>query len=131
MGVGGDLLSVFVAQPDGSTRNFGVATGGDNPRILGGLHTEEVESNGDGSVRPIMRARPGEREVILNVDDLIEDHEWLLAASRAAGLSTVTYTHVNGSVYTHKAKPMGDLSKNDGNSTVTVTFKGTEIKRDV
>lgn len=125
---GGDLSSVFIARPDGSTRNFSVATGGDNSRINGGRYTEEVEGNGDGSVRDIVRSRPGEREVILNIDDSAGDHEWLLEASRATAFSRVTYSHLNGSVYSHFAKPMGDIAKNDGNSTATVTFKGTEIK---
>jgi len=125
---GGDLTSVFITRPDGSTRNFAVATGGDNNRILGGRFTEDVEANGDGSMRDIVRNRPGEREVVLNIDDVNGDHEWLLEASRATEFSTVTYTHVSGSVYSHRAKPMGDMAKNDSNSTATVTFKGTEIK---
>jgi len=130
-GQGGDLLSVFIKRPDGQTRNFAVASGGDNSRIMGGRYTEEVEPNGDGTVRDIVRSRPGEREVVLDVDDSSGDHEWLLEASRANGFSTVSYEHMNGSVYTHKAKPTGDMAKNDSNSTVTVMFKGTELKRDV
>ena len=58
------------------------------------------------------------------------DHDWLLEASRQ-DLSTVSYTHIGGTVYTHSAKPIGDLAKNDGNGTVTATFKGTELKQDV
>ena len=132
MAQGGDLVSVFIMRGgDNDTRNFAVASGGDNSRILGGRHTEEVETNGDGSVRDIVRVKAGEREVVLNVDDANKDQEWILEASRAKAFSVVTYTHVNGSVYSHKAKPVGDLSKNDGNSTLSVTFKGTEIKSDV
>jgi len=131
MAQGGDLISVFIKRPDGQTKNFSVATGGDNSRIIGGRFTEEVEANGDGSMRDIMRVRPGEREVVLNVDDSNGDHEWLLEASRATALSTVSYEHISGSIYTHKAKPTGDMAKNDGNSTVTVMFKGTELKKDV
>lgn len=127
---GGDLLSVFIKRPDGSTRNYAVATGGDNNRIKGGRYTEEVEANGDGTQRDIVRNRPGEREVVLNIDDNNEDHEWLIDASRASGFSTVSYTHLSGNVYSHKAKPMGDMAKNDGNATATVTFKGTEILKD-
>ena len=130
MAGGGDLVSVFIKRPDGATRKFTVATGGDNNRIIGGTYTEEVEGNGDGSVRDIMRSRPGEREVVLDSDDVRQDQEWLLAASRQ-DFSTVSYTHIKGSVYTHSAKPVGDIAKNDGNGTVTATFKGTEIKQDV
>jgi hypothetical protein len=127
---GGDLTSVFIARPDGSTRKFPVASGGDNSRILGGRFTEEVEANGDGSVRDIVRNRPGEREVVLSIDDRNGDHEWLIEASRATEFSTVSYAHVGEIVYSHRAKPMGDMSKNDGNATVTVTFKGTEISKE-
>ena len=128
MGIGGDLTSVFIKRSDGKTRRFTVATGGDNPRINGGKYTETVESNGDGSVRPILRTRAGEREVTMNANDLQGDHEWLLAASRAAGESVVQYTHISGFVTSHQARPTGDMAKNDGNSTITVTFMGTEIK---
>ena len=127
---GGDLGNVFIKRPDGATRKFSVATGGDNSRIMGGTYTEDVESNGDGSVRDILRARPGEREVVLDSDDTRLDQEWLLEASRQ-DFSTVSYTHLKGHVYTHSAKPVGDIAKNDANGTVTVTFKGTEIKQDV
>lgn len=127
---GGDLVSVFIRRPDGSTRNFAVATGGDNSRILGGRYTEEVEANGDGTQRDIVRNRPGEREVVLNIDDNNKDHEWLIEASRATDFSIVSYTHVGGNIYSHSAKPVGDMAKNDGNATATVTFKGTEIKQD-
>lgn len=124
---GGDIVSVFVTRPDGSTRNFTAATGGDNSRIGGGRYTEDVEANGDGSMRDIVRNRPGEREIVLNVDDANGDHEWLLEASAATDFSDVSYTHISGTVYVHRAKPTGDMSKNDGNSTATVTFKGTKI----
>lgn len=127
-GIGGDLTSVFIKRPDGTTRRFTVATGGDNSRINGGKYTDTVESNGDGTTRPILRTRPGEREVVLNADDLQGDHEWLLGASRTAGDSTVQYTHISGFVTSHQARPTGDIAKNDGNSTITVTFMGAEIK---
>jgi len=125
---GGDLVNVFIKRPDGATRTFPVATGGDNSRINGGQYTESVEGNGDGSVRAILRSRPGEREVILAIDDAQGDHEWLLDASRADDFSTVSYNHISGKTYSHKARPTGDMSKSDGNSTITVTFMGTEIK---
>ena len=131
MSTGGDLLTVFIKRQDGATRQFNVATGGDNSRIIGGKYTEEVEANGNGSVRDIIRNRPGEREVVLEVDDLILDHEWLLETSKLPGFATVSYEHNNGTVYTHKAKPIGDIAKNDGNGTVTATFKGTKLKQDV
>lgn len=127
-GTGGDIVSCFITRPDGSSRNFAVATGGDNNRINGGAYTEEVEANGDGSVRGIIRNRPGERELVLDVDDNNSDHEWLLEASADPDFSTVSYTHISNKVYSHKAKPIGDMAKNDGNSTVTATFKGTPIK---
>ena len=130
-GRGGDLSNVFIKRPDSETRTFSVAGGGDNSRKLGGLRTEDVEPNGDGTVRSILRSVPGEREVVLSVDDEKLDQEWIQEASRQSGNSTVSYTHTNGSVYSHQAKPIGDMSKNDGNSTMTVTFKGTEIKQDV
>ena len=127
---GGDLLNVFIKRPDGATRKFPVASGGDNNRILGGKYTEDVESNGDGSTRPIMASRPGEREVVLDAKDLLLDHEWLLEASRQEH-STVSYESIKGTVYTHKASPTGDMAKNEKNGTITVTFKGTEMKQDV
>lgn len=130
MAGGGDLLNVFVKRPDGQTRKFSVASGGDNNRIIGGKVTEEVESNGDGSVRDIVTSRPGEREVVLDVKDGQLDNEWLLEAARQ-DFSTVSYTSIRGTVYTHKAKPMGDMAKSEKNGTITVTFKGTEMKQDV
>lgn len=127
---GGDLTSLFIKRPDGATRRFPVASGGDSNRIMGGNMTEEVEANGDGSVRDIITARPGEREVVLDVKDLQLDHEWLVEASRQ-DFSTVSYTSIRGTVYTHKAKPTGDMPRSEKNGTVTVTFKGTEMKQDV
>lgn len=126
-GTGGDVVNVFITRPDGSSRSFTVATGGDNPRINGGVFAEEVEANGDSSVRKILRNRPGERELILSIDDKAGDHEWMLEASADPEFSTVSYTHISGTVYSHKASPTGDMSKNDGNSTLTVTFKGSPI----
>ena len=132
MGSGGDLSTVFIKRQDGDTRSFTVVTGGDNSRILGGRYTEEVEANGDGkSVRDIIRNRPGEREVVLDVNDANLDHEWIVECSSLPGLATVSYTHLSGIVYTHQAKPTGDIAKNDGNATVTATFKGTALKQDV
>lgn len=130
MAGGGDLTRVLVKRPDGATRTFSVVSGGDNNRILGGNITEDVEANGDGSVRDIITARPGEREVVLDAKDLQLDHEWLVEASRQ-DFSTVSYTSIRGTVYTHKAKPTGDMARSEKNGTVTVTFKGTEIKQDV
>ena len=131
MGSGGDLISVFIKRQDNQTRNFTVATGGDNSRIMGGRYTEEQESNGDGSQRDIIRSRPGEREVELDVNDSLQDHEWLMECSRLPGNATVSYTHISGIVYTHQAKPVGDIAKNDARSIVTATFKGTRLKQDV
>ena len=126
-GVGGDLISVFVKMPDGRTRNFKVATGGDNSRINGGRYAEDVEGNGDGSTRPIIRSRPGEREVVLAIDDSLGDHEFLLEASADPLESRISYTHISGIVYSHDGRPTGDMSKNDGNATATVLFKGEPI----
>ena len=131
MSQGGDLSTVFIKRQDGDTRSFTVVTGGDNSRIMGGRYTEDVEANGDGSMRDIMRNRPGEREVVLDVKDENLDHEWLIQCSALPGLATVSYEHNSGTVYTHQAKPTGDMAKNDGNGTLTATFKGTALKQDV
>lgn len=127
-GIGGDLISVFMKRANGQTRNYKVATGGDNSRINGGKFAEEVEGNGDGSVRSIIRSRPGEREVVIEIDDSLGDHEFLLEASADPLLSRISYTHISGIVYSHDARPTGDMSKNDGNATATVLFKGEPIK---
>ena len=104
-----------------------MATGGDNSRINGGRYGEEVEGHGDGSTRPIIRSRPGEREVVLAIDDSLGDHEFLLTASADPLDSRISYTHISGIVYAHNARPVGDMAKNDGNATATVTFKGGPI----
>lgn len=131
MGNGGDLISVFIKRQDNETRSFTVPTGGDNSRIMGGRYTEEQESNGDGSTRDIVRSRPGEREVELDINDQLLDHEWLMECSSLPGNATVSYTHINSIVYTHQAKPVGDISKNDARGIATVSFKGTQLKQDV
>ena len=115
---GGVVVNVFIQRPDGSARTFPVAGDNDNNRITGGQFTSEVEPNGDGSMRSIIGVRPGERE--LTLDTTVDgSHEWLVAASADPEFSNVTYTHSNGKLHSHRAKPTGDMSRTDTNATTT------------
>lgn len=124
--VGGELTSVYVKDQDGQVRNFVPVNGAEAEKTTGGPFTDSVEMGGDGqSTVEMMKNRAGEVTIELQADE--DDIAFLDAMTGKSGLGLVTYSHISGDVFSHQAKPVGDLKLNKGKASVSVTFQGGKI----
>jgi hypothetical protein len=111
-------------------RSFTVAADADVERDLGGM-TNEVQSNGDASVRVIKTQNPWALGgLTLSIDDNRNDQEFLQDCANGKdagedGLYDCTVTFVDGNTYQGRGIPVGDLKKSGKNATVECGLSGS------
>lgn len=110
-------------------RTFQVAEDADVTIDLGG-YSNEVQMNGDGSVRVIKTRKPGAIEAVsVAIDRERQDQEFLQSISNGTELTDTSITFVDGSVYYGQSILTGDLKVNSKDCKAEVAFMGKTFKK--
>lgn len=127
MAVGGDILEItFNHETLGSGVIFPKA-GEDSTYDLGGFKSNDDENMIDGSgnmIDQMNRKRWFFENVIawdMNIELTVEKMQALMDSPV---LANWTFSHVNGTVYSGKGKPVGDLQGNGNAATFTLKISG-------
>lgn len=119
---GGSIESVTL-----QGRVFAVASDADVQRKLGGFENE-VQANGDGSSRMIKTRVPWSLDgLVVEVDDIRGDHEFLQALSNENENYPVTITYANGVVYQGTGQIVGEFQASSQNATASVNLMGEGV----
>lgn len=126
MAIGGSIKAISI-----KGRDFPVAADADGERDLGG-YTNEVQPNGDGTVRIIkLRKAWNIGALTVSCDDGRSDQEFLqgIADGKDAGddgLYDCTFTFVDNNTYQGRGTIVGDLKKSTKNATCEVALSGSD-----
>lgn len=124
--IGGSARNVSI-----KGRPFTIAADADVERDLGGM-TNEVQSNGDGTVRVIKTRKPWALNGLsVSIDDNRDDQKFLqdCADGKDAGddgLYDCTVTFVDGNTYQGRGIPVGDMKKSGKNATIDLGLSGSD-----
>lgn len=124
--IGGSIKNISI-----KGRPFTVAADADANRDTGG-YSNEVQSNGDLTVRVVKTAKPWSIDgLTLSIDDNRDDMKFLQDISDGKdagddGLYDCTVTEVAGTTHQGRGTITGDLKKSTKNSTCPVTLMGAD-----
>jgi hypothetical protein len=124
--IGGSIRNISIAG-----RSFTIASDADGERDLGGM-SNEVQSNGDGTVRVIKTRKPWMfGGLSVSIDDARDDHTFLqgVADGKDAGedgLYDCTFTLVNGVTFQGRGIVADDLKFSTQNATCDITLSGSD-----
>jgi len=124
--IGGDILEITYNHP---TLGQGVLLPKSNESFtldLGGFRSNDDANMIDGGgqmIDQINRVR-WSGEGTIAVDELQETQENMTALAGSPQLADWTFTHVNGSVYGGKGKPVGDIQVDKNVNTMTLKISG-------
>jgi hypothetical protein len=117
--IGGSIESIEV-----KGRNFSVAADADGSRKLGG-DENEVQANGDGTVRVIATKTPWMLGgLTVGVDNSRGDQEFLQEIVDAHELVAVSITFADSSVYQGRGTITGELNYSSQNATCELSLAG-------
>jgi len=118
---GGSLEKASIAG-----RLFAVASDADAGLILGGFENE-VQSNGDGSIRVVKTRKPWSIDgVTISIDNSKGDLEFLQQVADKKEEVPVSLTLADGSVYHGKGQIVGELKAQTMASTAPVALMGSK-----
>lgn len=119
MAVGGSINSITL---DG--RNFGIAADADASRDLGGF-IKELESNGNGTQREILTAKPWMVEGLeVSVDDANGDQEFLQGLADVPGLIPITVVYADLGIYQGLGTVTADLKSSSQSAKCPIVMTG-------
>lgn len=122
--IGGSLDSINIAG-----RNFAVPADTDIELMLAGFENDN-QANGNGTARQIkMRKLAGITGIVVEIDDVRDDHEFLNAFSTGTVYEPVTITLVDGTVYEGEQQINGELKRSTQNSTATFDLMGPSLRK--
>lgn len=122
--IGGSLLWVSFAG-----RMFAVAADAESNRGLGGWENE-VQANGDGSVRVIGTRVPSFSDSLtVSVDDDRADQEYIQGLADSKQLFTIGLGYASGAVYQCSGQFTGEIRYSSKNATCSVTVSGTNLTK--
>ena len=117
--VGGSLIDISIAG-----RLFPVAADVDASINTGGMETE-LEPNGDGSARQIMkRVAWGVEGIDVEIDDDRADLEFLQDISDAPDFVPISLTGVSGITWSGSGKVIGEIKKSTQKSSASIKLGG-------
>jgi len=117
--IGGSIAALDLAG-----RNFAVAADADISQSLGG-DVNDVQANGDGTVRPIKTVTPWKLEGLnVSIDDSNQDFEYLQDLADRNGLFPLAVTLASGVIYQGTGQITGDLVRSTNSATATVNLEG-------
>ena len=123
----GDTLEIKFIHPDVGSKIFAVKAGEDITQDLGG-YTSELMVNGNLTGHKSMSAKAWELSgVSLEADAGDGSLEFLQDISDSPKLSTIVWSHINGSVYKGQGTVTGDLKAGTKEGYVQVTIQGLSL----
>ncbi len=129
MPVGGDILEVSWNHPTLGSGKFNPKAAEDSVLDLGGFVSSDDANmvDGGGNMIDQINQKRWRLECTSAIDTNIDlTLESLVALQKDPQLATWTISHINGSVYSGKGKPVGDLSGNWNQSTCKVVLAGSK-----
>lgn len=127
MPVGGDILEISWNHPTLGSGKFNPKAAEDSVLDLGGFVASDDANmiDGGGNMIDQINQKRWRLECTAAVDTNIDlTLEKLQALQADPETATWTISHINGSVYSGKGKPVGDLAANWNNTTCKVTLAG-------
>ena len=117
--IGGSIESITL-----QGRIFAVTSDSEVNRKLGGFENE-IQSNGDGSARQIKTRVPWMLDgLVVEVDDLRGDHEFLQSLSDQKDYYPVTITYASGVTYQGTGQVVGETQYSSQSSSASVSLAG-------
>lgn len=118
-GIGGSVLKMDIGG-----RNFSVAADGDVGVKLGGFENE-VQSNGDGSVRVVKTRVPWSLDgVPLSINHDVNDLQYLQDIADGKKMVPISITMASGDVYNKEGTITGEVKMQTQNATAPLSFAG-------
>jgi hypothetical protein len=127
MSTGGDIIEITYNHPTIGSGVIFPKAAEDNTYDLGGIRSTDDANMVDGGGNMIDQMNRGRWSVeTLCVNDMNTQNEIERCNEMAANptLADWTFTHINGTVYVGKGKPVGDLQNNVNQSTFTLKVAG-------
>jgi hypothetical protein len=124
--IGGSVKNISI-----KGRPFTIAADADGNRDLGG-YSNEVQSNGDKTVRVIKTVKPWMLDgLTVSIDDGRDDQSFLQGICDGNdagddGLFDCTFTFVDGNTYQGRGTISGDLKKSTKNATCGISLSGSD-----
>jgi methyl coenzyme M reductase subunit D len=107
-------------------RNFPVAADADGARNLGG-RTNEVQSNGNGTVRVVQTRVPWSvGGLTLGINDDANDQKFLQDLADSGSLVPFTFELAGGQIYRGNGTISDNIEFSTQNGTASVTFMGEQ-----
>lgn len=117
--IGGSIQEISL-----SGRIFPVASDAESQRKKGGFENE-VQSNGDGSVRLVKTRVPFMLDgLVIEIDDVRGDHEFLQNLADQNDLFVLLITYASGISYQGNGQIIGDFQVSSQNATATLSLSG-------
>lgn len=133
MPVGGDISEIQFNHPTLGSVTVYPKSAEDSTFDLGGFRSADDANMIDGGGRMIdqmNRVRPSLETLIAWDMNSSLELEKLNAIAKSPVLSDITISHISGSVYSMKGKPVGDLLGNGNTATFPLKIAGSgEIKK--
>jgi len=127
MAIGGDLIEATYNNPVVGSGVFYFKGSEDGTFNLGGLTTQDDSAMVDGAGKAIyvMNQKMWSVEGVISWD-MITNNELLKlqALSAEPSESDWTFSHVGGTIWSGKGKPVGDLAGNTGQATTPLKIAG-------
>lgn len=125
--VSGDIVEVTFNHPTIGSGTFFPKAGEDSTFDLGGFRSADEGNMIDGGgnmIDQMTRARWSLECILANDMNTREDLEKLTSLASSPVLADWTVTHINGTVYGAKGKPVGDIQANGNTSNLTLKISG-------
>jgi len=127
MPVGGDIIEITYNHPDLGTGTFYPKADEDGTFDPGGFRSADEDTNvdGAGNMIDVLTAKRWSVETTISWDmSERNEEETLLALQSSPKQADYTFTHINGTVWGGKGKPVGDIAGATKDSTLPVKFAG-------
>lgn len=127
MPIGGDIVEVNWNHPTLGSGVLYAKADEDSTLDPGGFRSADDDAMIDGGGRMIdsLSRKRWSAEFTVAFDDVTsKEVDKLVALASSTAQATFTISHVSGTVYTGKGKPVGDLKKGMKNATIPVKLAG-------
>lgn len=133
MAVGGDITELTINHPSLGSRSFKPKANEDNTYDLGGIRAEDDEKMIDTSgnmISKLSRKRGFLEVVLANDQNTREDADFITEVCESPELADYTWSIINGTTYSGKGRPVGDVQPNINAATfeLKVAFQGKARK---
>jgi hypothetical protein len=134
MAVGGDIIEITFNHPTLGNGTIFPKSNEDGTFDLGGFRSNDDDNMIDGGgnmIDQINRSRWSLETVVSWDMNLRTDLEKVVAIAGSPVQADWTFSHINGTVYGGKGKPVGDLKGNSNSATFSLKIAGGGILKKI